>query len=325
MEALKFGLESSRNIRDQMARVINLYQDWHAALDRKLGLDAPHIRERTLINLDDKVRKSQALPELIVKVRAAAGIPQVGPNVVDVVAALRKDAVTLDAICNTLQTGQDNVAELVSFISGERAVLKDQLAKSGATVASLREQLRQRTQERDGMAERVQAVDLKAPDATLGQSGLYQQISSLVKDGQLARDSGTGSPHNGASIAHYLHCVGWVQRDLRLALDAASPRKLGPSLADRQQIGVAETVRVGNIEMTNVRVSIGTNPCQGARCGTTDGISHSAECIIEAGASQGWRPTPAELTEAARRRPAHGGYAGEPCPRAGMPKNDFEF
>ena len=44
---------------------------------------------------------------------------------------------------------------------------------------------------------------------------------SIVGEGIRARDGGDGGAYVGNTIEHYLHSVGWVQRDLRLALDSA--------------------------------------------------------------------------------------------------------
>jgi hypothetical protein len=50
---------------------------------------------------------------------------------------------------------------------------------------------------------------------------LHHRLLDVIKEGQKARDDGTGSPYHGRSLEHCLHATGWVQRDLRLALDEA--------------------------------------------------------------------------------------------------------
>jgi len=46
-------------------------------------------------------------------------------------------------------------------------------------------------------------------------------VLNVLREGERARDAGTGSPYSGHSLEHCLHAAGWVSRDLRLALDAA--------------------------------------------------------------------------------------------------------
>ena len=56
---------------------------------------------------------------------------------------------------------------------------------------------------------------------------LRHRYLDVIKDGELSRDSGKGSPYSGQSLEHCLHSTGWLIRDLRLALDAALAPK-GP-------------------------------------------------------------------------------------------------
>jgi hypothetical protein len=50
---------------------------------------------------------------------------------------------------------------------------------------------------------------------------LGHRLLDVVNEGRVARDNGTGSPYHGHSLEHCLHAIGWVQRDLRIALDKA--------------------------------------------------------------------------------------------------------
>lgn len=50
---------------------------------------------------------------------------------------------------------------------------------------------------------------------------LEHRYLNVIKEGATARDTGSGSPYHGHSLEHCLHAAGWVQRDLRLALDKA--------------------------------------------------------------------------------------------------------
>lgn len=58
----------------------------------------------------------------------------------------------------------------------------------------------------------------------VGQTPLTDKLGrrylDVIREGEKARDEGKGSPYHGHSLEHCLHATGWVQRDLRLALDA---------------------------------------------------------------------------------------------------------
>ena len=54
--------------------------------------------------------------------------------------------------------------------------------------------------------------------------GLSHKYLDVIRQGEKARDDGEGSPYHGHSLEHCLHAHGWVQRDLRLALDKAIER-----------------------------------------------------------------------------------------------------
>lgn len=76
------------------------------------------------------------------------------------------------------------------------------------------------TQGTDGLADErsINVPEGQTPlDADLGHRYL-----AVFNEGIKARDDGTGSPYHGHSLEHCLHAAGWVQRDLRLALDKAS-------------------------------------------------------------------------------------------------------
>lgn len=71
-----------------------------------------------------------------------------------------------------------------------------------------------------------------------GQTPLNEKLShpllDVFNEGIAARDNGTSSPYHGHSLEHCLHAAGWVQRDLRLALDAthAEIERLNNGLTD---------------------------------------------------------------------------------------------
>lgn len=57
----------------------------------------------------------------------------------------------------------------------------------------------------------------------IGQTPLDDKLGhpllDVFNEGIKARDSGEGSPYHGHSLEHCIQAAGWVQRDLRLALD----------------------------------------------------------------------------------------------------------
>lgn len=50
---------------------------------------------------------------------------------------------------------------------------------------------------------------------------LWHRLLDVINEGQKSRETGAHSPYHGHSLEHCLHATGWVQRDLRMALDAA--------------------------------------------------------------------------------------------------------
>ena len=49
---------------------------------------------------------------------------------------------------------------------------------------------------------------------------LNHPLLDVINEGEKARETGNSSPYHGHSLEHCLHAIGWVYRDLRLALDA---------------------------------------------------------------------------------------------------------
>jgi len=66
---------------------------------------------------------------------------------------------------------------------------------------------------------------------------LGHHLIDVFNEGSRARDTDAFSPYHGHSLEHLIHAAGWVQRDLRLALDAelsskdAAPLTLADALA----------------------------------------------------------------------------------------------
>lgn len=93
---------------------------------------------------------------------------------------------------------------------------------------------------------KVQPIDWNVPagqtplNATLGHKYL-----DVVSEGAASRDSGEHSPYHGHSLEHCLHGIGWVQRDLRLALDQANrkPSYQPPAWTQDREVVDEEAVR----------------------------------------------------------------------------------
>lgn len=68
----------------------------------------------------------------------------------------------------------------------------------------------------------------RSPVVAKGQTpldaGLRHPLLDVINEGSKARDTGATSPYHGHSLEHCLHATGWVQRDLRLALNDANKR-----------------------------------------------------------------------------------------------------
>ena len=58
---------------------------------------------------------------------------------------------------------------------------------------------------------------------------LGHRLLDVLREGQEARRDGTGSPYHGHSLEHCIHAAGWVQQDLRMALDLAHAALSGTS------------------------------------------------------------------------------------------------
>ena len=85
----------------------------------------------------------------------------------------------------------------------------------------------------------------------IGQTPLNDKLShpmlDVFNEGSVARDQGTVSPYHGHSLEHLIHAAGWVQRDLRLALDAKAPNP--PDSAGELDALVAELLHRHETEM----------------------------------------------------------------------------
>lgn len=70
---------------------------------------------------------------------------------------------------------------------------------------------------------------------------LRHPLLDAFNEGIAARDSGECSPYHGHSLEHCIHAAGWVQRDLRLALDEATRRK-GHAMTNDMRERIADIV-----------------------------------------------------------------------------------
>lgn len=73
------------------------------------------------------------------------------------------------------------------------------------------------------------AIAAKAPRTVPGgqtplDDKLNNRLLDVIREGEAARDAGTGSPYHGHSLEHCLHATGWVSRDLCLALNESHAR-----------------------------------------------------------------------------------------------------
>ena len=81
--------------------------------------------------------------------------------------------------------------------------------------------------ERDmpGEAKGAEPLSLGRVKVPEGQTPLNDKLGHRLLDvfneGIKARDAGTESPYHGHSLEGCIHAAGWVQRDLRLALNSA--------------------------------------------------------------------------------------------------------
>ncbi len=58
-----------------------------------------------------------------------------------------------------------------------------------------------------------------------------KQLDEWLKEGALARDTGSKSPGEINTIRHFMNITGWVKRDLQLALCRAKPGYRNSQLA----------------------------------------------------------------------------------------------
>ena len=64
--------------------------------------------------------------------------------------------------------------------------------------------------------------EIKVPDGqTPLDVNLHHRYLEVIKEGEKARNTGVSNPYHGHSLEHCLHATGWVNRDLRIALDGA--------------------------------------------------------------------------------------------------------
>ena len=89
---------------------------------------------------------------------------------------------------------------------------------------------------------------------------LGHRLLDVFNEGIKARDAGTGSPYHGHSLEGCIHAAGWVQRDLRLALNSAHAALRAPAGDGRRRqmkaliVGGSNRGQVVDIEVTPASV-----------------------------------------------------------------------
>ena len=87
---------------------------------------------------------------------------------------------------------------------------------------------------------------------------LSHRFLDVIREGEIARETGAASPYAGNTLEHCLHATGWVQRDLALALEVATggkytARKLGVRV-DEPTANTPETETFG--ELPDIKATI---------------------------------------------------------------------
>lgn len=52
---------------------------------------------------------------------------------------------------------------------------------------------------------------------------VVDQLNAWYSEGSKCRDEGTRCPYPGNTLQHYMHSMGWLKRDLQLALCKTDP------------------------------------------------------------------------------------------------------
>ena len=96
---------------------------------------------------------------------------------------------------------------------------------------------------------------------------LGHRLLDVFNEGMAARDSAAGSPYHGHSLEHCLHASGWVQRDLRIALDKAKIDASSLTALEAENARLREAAAIGLGALQNAsrqlteahRVALGKN------------------------------------------------------------------
>lgn len=64
---------------------------------------------------------------------------------------------------------------------------------------------------------------VRATDGPLSERQIVEHLNRWYKEGSAGRDSGMANAHPGNSVAHFMSSLGWLKRDLQLALCRADP------------------------------------------------------------------------------------------------------
>ena len=113
------------------------------------------------------------------------------------------------------------------------------------------------------------AIAAKAPRTVPdGQTPLDDKLNhrllDVIREGEAARDAGTGSPYHGHSLEHCLHATGWVAQDLRLALNESQAR------AEAAEARVAKLVEAYDVANPLRTADMHHADCKCLRCEVDD-------------------------------------------------------
>lgn len=117
--------------------------------------------------------------------------------------------------------GGDNGTWVYHRMSREHSMKEMMMYREDEVAKSLPDLLDKIEKHPGGCGKRTARL-VKVPEGqTPLDDNLRHPLLDVFNAGMTARDSGEASPYHGHSLEHCLHAAGWVQRDLRIALDKA--------------------------------------------------------------------------------------------------------
>lgn len=100
---------------------------------------------------------------------------------------------------------------------------------------------------------------------------LGHRLLDVFREGQEARKNGTGSTYHGHSLEHCIHAAGWVQQDLRMALDMAHQATV-ENYREPGEFGEGATVR--RAEPTRAPTAYLVEKLDGTKRSIVDGLKY---------------------------------------------------